>query len=129
MITKAFEIRDRATFIPVIATKMTPTVLPPVDQTINDWHKSAEAERYLLRRSGYSADFTDYCVIVCRMEASGVARNATYDPYTWGAGDRTFCVAHKHIIEHWDELESGAVIDVEFILGETTEPKKSERVS
>jgi hypothetical protein len=129
MITKAFEIRDRGTFIPVIATKMTPTALPPVDQTINDWHKSAEAERYLLRRAGYSADLSDYCVVLCRMEASGVDRNATYDPYAWGGGVRTYLVAHEHIIKHFDELESGAVIDVEFILKETKEPKISERLS
>lgn len=129
MITKAFEIRDRGTFIPVMATKMTPADAPKLGETNGDFAKRFEVERYLLRRAGYPADFSDYCVVLCRMEASGVNRNATYDAHAWGGGARTYFVAHKHIIEHFDELESGAVIDVEFILGETKEPKKSERVS
>ena len=54
-------------------------------------------------------------------------RNATYDPFAWGSDTRTYQVAHQYIIDHFDELESGAVVDVEFILKETTEPKKSER--
>lgn len=36
-------------------------------------------------------------------------------------------VAHKNIEEQFDHLESGSVIDVEFILGQTPAPKKSER--
>ena len=36
--------------------------------------------------------------------------------------------AHAYIAGHFEELESGAVIDVEFILGETAEAKKSERL-
>lgn len=119
MITKAFELRDRGTFIPVIATKMVPSTDTPGQY---------EPERYLLRRSGYPADPSDACVVLCRMEAGGVDRNATYDPYAWGGGTRTFIVAHEYIIKHFDELTSGDVIDVEFILGETTEKKVSERL-
>lgn len=117
MIVKAFEVRDRCTFIPVFAVKMTP------GEQNGD---SVEKERYLLHRAGYTY-FDDSCVVLCRMEASGVDRNATYDPYAWGGGTRTYQVAHQYIIDHFDELESGAVVDVEFILGETKEPKKSER--
>lgn len=116
MITKCFELRDRGTFIPVIATKMIPD-----DDDANQF----ERERYLLRRAGYG--FVNPCVVLCRMDANGVARCASYDPYSWGADDRTFCVAHNYITEHFDELALGAVVDVEFILKETTEPKKSER--
>lgn len=115
MITKALEIRDRGTFIPVIAIKMVP-----------DDGMDHEPERYLLRRSGYG--FDDPCVVLCRMECSGVDRNATYDPYSWGGGARTYQVAHQYIIGHFDELESGDVVDVEFILGETSKPKISERL-
>ena len=123
MIVKAIEIRDRRTFIPAIAIKMVPNMVA-VDRSEYD------AERYLLRRAGYGPAL-DYppCVVLCRMEASGVDRNATYDPYAWGQGTRTYLVAHEYIIEHFDQLESGAVVDVEFILGETKEPKKSERES
>ncbi len=36
-------------------------------------------------------------------------------------------VAHHYIIEHWAELSDGDVVDVEFILKETTVLKVSER--
>lgn len=120
MIVKAFEIRDKGTFIPTMGILMVPEVF-------EDYSRVHEAERYLLRRAGYN--FDDPCVVLCRMECSGVDRNATYDPYSWGGGNRTFAVAHDYIVKHWHELKSGDVIDVEFILGETTEPKKSERLS
>lgn len=106
---KALEIRDAATFIPVVAIQM---------RAHND------EERYLLRRSGYSHDSS--CILLCRMEASGVDRNATYDPYSWG-GARTMTVAHKYIEDNWENLWPGDVIDVEFILKETQQPKVSER--
>lgn len=119
MITKAFEIRDRSTFVPVIAVKMV-----PYSEVAGE---GGDSERYLLRRSGYTFDHP--CVMLVRMDANGSLRCASYDPYGWSANDRTFCVAHDHITKHFDELDNGAVIDVEFILGETTEPKQSERVS
>lgn len=118
MIVKAFELRDRGTFIPVLAVKMVPS-----DETADDYG----SERYLLRRSGYG--FANPCVVLCRMEASGVDRNATYDPFAWGEGTRTYQVAHQYIIEHFDELESGEVVDVEFILGEKPDKKISERLT
>ncbi len=34
---------------------------------------------------------------------------------------------HTWLIDHFDEIESGAVVDVEFILGEKPAPKVSER--
>lgn len=110
MITKAIEIRDRCTFIAALAIKMVPDCL---------------SDRYLLGRAGY--DFLNPCVMLCRMDANGLARQASHDPYEWGACDRTYQVVHLYIIDHFDELESGAVVDVEFILGETKQPKKSER--
>ena len=84
-----------------------------------------ERERYLLRRAGYG--FDDPCVMLCRMDANGLVRQASYDPYGWDAEDRTFQASHLYITKHFDELESGDVVDVEFILKETTKPKKSER--
>jgi hypothetical protein len=37
-------------------------------------------------------------------------------------------VAHKHISENFDRLESGSVVCVEHLLGERPEPKTSERL-
>lgn len=36
--------------------------------------------------------------------------------------------AHRYIESYFDKLNSGDVIDVEHILGETKEPKVSERL-
>lgn len=116
MNTKAFEIRDSGTFIPVVGVLMVPGF--ETDAYIS--------EKYLLRRAGYG--FDSPLVLLCRMEASGTDRNATYDPYAWGGGARTMIVAHDYIQKNWEDLNSGDVIDVQFILKETKQPKQSERL-
>ena len=104
MITKLFEIRDRATFIPVLATKI---------------EHETEAQSYLLRRCGFLPS-TPY-IFMCRINGGeGYA-----DPYDWMG--RTLQTAHEYMVKHWDELKDGDVIDVEFILGETKVKKVSER--
>lgn len=108
MRTLVLEIRDAGTFIPALAVDMNPT-----DETCRE-------QRYLLRRCGYPCDGRPN-VIVTRLDGNGYATN---DPYAWGG--RTWPVAHNWIIDHWDELEDGSVVDVEFILGERAEPKRSE---
>ena len=123
MIVKAIEIRDRHTFIPALAVQMVPSLRLKEDD-------EGDRERYLLRRAGYTLGPGDVpCVILCRMDVNGREQQASHDPYEWGAHDRTFQVAHQHIIDHFDELESGAVIDVEYLLQESKQPKKSERIT
>ncbi len=104
MITKTFEVRDRATMIPVLATKIEP---------------GCEADRYLLDRCGYCFSKG---VIVTRIYGDPIC-----NVWTWEWNDRTMQTAHLYIYQNFDDLESGSVIDVEFILGETTTPKTSER--
>jgi hypothetical protein len=111
MITKAFEIRDRATFIPVIAVKLEP---------------ACERDRYLLSRAGYGVSSLKQSEYVLLAQINGGFGRVSSDPHDWGSSARTYQVAHDYIIKHFDALESGAVIDVEFILGETTEAKLSE---
>jgi hypothetical protein len=106
IITKAFEIRDRATFIPVLATKLLGT---------------NEGNRYLLRRAGFGQDYP--LIAVTHLERF----QSEYDPYKWNEFSRTIFEAHKYIQEHFDDLNDGDVVDVEYILGEVKEPKKSER--
>lgn len=110
MKTKTFEIRDRMTFIGALATKLEP---------------GCPRDSYLLSRSGYGLRPEDQSryVVLSRLEGDTLH----YDPFAWNS--RTMTTAHRYIVEHFDELESGAVIDVEFILGETTEPKGSEFLS
>lgn len=104
MQTKGLEIRDRATFIAVMATKVA----------------SGNAEElFLTRRCGF-AEQTDQIIVMRTANFE-----ATYDPFQW-TGSRTMKVAHQYIIANFDTLVAGDVIDVEYILGETTTPKLSE---
>jgi hypothetical protein len=103
---KTLEVRDAGTFVPMLAVDINP---------------DNEAQRYLMRRLGYPCD-GEPNILLTRLEGAGEATN---DPYAWRG--RTFPVAHNWIIDHWSELEDGAVVDVEFILGERQAPKISER--
>lgn len=111
MEVKTFEVRDAGTFIPCIAIRLNP---------------ATEADRYLIARAGYgkrAEDQGEY-VIFGRLQAESEFQ---YDPFKWG--NRTMQIAHDHTRTLFETLESGAVIDVQFILGETKEPKKSESMS
>lgn len=110
MEVKCLEIRDKGTFVPVICIKPLPD---------ND------AQRYLLRRDGYSCDPSHDIVIMIDAQCRGVS----CDPYHWPRDIRTKPVAHQYIEHHWAELSDGDVIDVEFILGESAAPKASERLT
>ena len=108
MTTKLFEIRDRGTLIPALAVQVG---YPQPGNT--------PAENWLLECAGYGHTM----VILTFLTGS---RNAEYDPFAWN--DRTMRTAHQYIEAHFDELESGAVICVEYILGERATPKVSERL-
>ena len=113
MEAKLFEIRDSATFIPILAVRLTP---------------AGEQEAYLLARSGYGFDpsYKGAHVILCRIVGGELDARGT--PDHWGASTRTLSTAHHYIINNWDDLASGDVVDVEFIKGETSAPKVSERL-
>ena len=111
MITKLFEIRDRATFIPVLATKIE--------------HEN-EVSSYLLHRAGLTKPFNSDPFFVLLCEINRGSGECQVVPYDWIG--RTMVTAHRYIIVNWEKLEDGDVIDVEFILGETKVKKGSERV-
>jgi hypothetical protein len=50
----------------------------------------------------------------------------TYDPFKWS--NRTMHTARRWLEEHFDEVQTGDVVDVQFILEETDKPKVSERL-
>lgn len=112
MRAKALEVRDEGTFIALLAVDMNPVAASAVDS----------AQRYLLRRVGYPCDGRPN-VVITKLSADG--DRACNDPHYWK--DRTFATAHAYIIEHWNDLSDGDVVDVQFILGETKAPKESER--
>ena len=105
MQVKILEVRDRMTFLPVMAVSVKPINI---------------SQDYLCRRAGIDSSFPFIILTKLTDYRSG------YDEYSWG--DRTVSTAHEYIIKNWDKLYDGAVVDVEFILGETSEPKQSELV-
>ena len=126
MVTKILEVRDRGTFFPVVCVDMNnvsaSAEVPVVSSIVNErW----EHRQYLLCRMGYPCDGKPN-IAMAHARAGGDP--FTNDPYFW-SGSRTYPIAHNYIIDHWAELKDGDVIDVEFILGETTEQKISERLS
>lgn len=106
---KAFELRDAGTFVPSLAIRVDPF---------------NEAERFLIGRAGYGTDPDTQREYIIFMGLHDL--QAHYSPHDWGSTNRTRTVAHQYIIDNWDALEHGAVIDVQFILGETEKPKQSE---
>jgi len=101
MNAKFIEIRDSATFIPALAIAVT------------------GFDDYLAGRAGFGPEPT---VILIHLQTM----KSACDPYDWG-GARTMPNAHAFIQEHWRNLASGDVVDVQYILGETKVPKISER--
>ena len=105
---KLFEVRSSCTFIGIMATKVGAT---------------NQAEQYLLKRAGYY-DSAENAIIV--QELDGGIRPSTSDAYKQESND--IKEAHKYINLHFDELESGDVIDLEFISGKTSEPRIAQRL-
>ena len=103
---KLFEIRDSATFTPAIAIDMSIATM-------------TRKEGYLAGRAGYSLN---------RLILFGRADDGklTYNSNDHSVSTRTMKVAHDYIEKNWKDLETGAVIDVEFIKGERNAPKQSE---
>lgn len=110
MTTKTFEIRDTGTFIAVLAIR-----LDPAD----------DRDLFLLARAGFTANAKTQADYVILAPLTDLGKTSS-DPFGHGTPARTYRVAHEHIIEHFDVLENGAVIDVQFILGETMTPKQTE---
>jgi hypothetical protein len=114
MNVKLFEIRDSGTFI--VAFAFRPLATSPSPSGRNQ-------EEFLLRRGGWGEGAT-HSVYLGDIQC----REIHYDPYDWRRGSRTMQEAHHYIAQHFDELASGTVIDVQFILGETKVEKESERL-
>ena len=125
---KIIEVRDEGTMIPMLCVDMNLGDAYPRTGTFGeDEFKAAledhAARLYYLLREGYPCDGRPN-ILMTPLGADG--DRCWNDPYGW-TGARTRQIAHKHIIERWNELRDGDVVDVQFILGETKQPKKSER--
>lgn len=109
METKIIEVRDKGTFLPVLAIKMQAL-------TETDWY-------FIHGRCGY-ASRKPFTILLTDLNGG---RKACSDPYDWN--DRTLQTAHVFIQANWDGLHSGDVVDVQVILGETEVSKISERIT
>lgn len=107
METKLLEVRDRGTMMVVIGIRPAPR---------------SDIERQMMYRCGFNTP-QDYVLLG---DLDGGKFAMTYDKYDYYQSSRTKFVAYGYIQEHWDELQSGDLIDVELILGESTEMKASE---
>lgn len=108
---KLFEVRDRATCIPIIAVRL---------------HFGSKKEQWLAARAGYTpVSRQGYFVLVGLLAGDFPLR---WDPNRWSDPGyrRTLKFAHEYIRDHWDTLTSGDVVDVEFILGEKDKPSETE---
>jgi hypothetical protein len=101
MTSKLLEIRDQGTFIPALAIQV------------------SGADGFLMRRAGFQSPMIYLLALA--------TKRCQYDPFAWG--DRTMNVAHQYIERQWEYLRDGSVVDVEFILGETTAPTVSEGIT
>lgn len=109
--SKVFELRDRATFIPIIATQL---------------GSDDDQERWLMAQAGFgrSSESQKFYVILTSLNH---AEKTEIDPNAWDSSVRTYSAAHRYITENFESLVEGQVIDVEWILMETLEPKISQR--
>ena len=112
MNVKLFEVRDRATLMPVMAVRLTP---------VN------KAESWLLARSGFGETLFTQMEYILLSGIEGGFGKLISDPYDHDISELR--EAHVHILKNWEELDHGAVIDLEFIRGEVKEPKKSDRLN
>lgn len=110
MNVKLFEIRDAGTFIPAMAVE-----LDRANGTRDD---------ALLRRAGFGMESGKARLYILLMPLDDGKGHFTYDQYGWG--NRTMETAHQYMYEHWDDLKSGDLVDVQFILHETATKKESE---
>jgi hypothetical protein len=110
MKAKMLEVRDVATFIPMLAVQLEPDNF---------------AAEFLLTRAGFGRGHEQQrqYVLLCRINGGGGP--CATDPYDWQSS--TFRQVHFFVNEHWDEIQSGDVIDLEFIRGDSAAPKVSER--
>lgn len=100
--TKAFQVRDEGTHIPVLATLIL----------------SNEEDR-VFRRAGYGKG--------CRyiLLTNLITRECQHDPEKWEGG-RTMKMAHRLIERNWLNFSHNCVVDVQYLSGETDTPKEPE---
>lgn len=115
--TKILELRDNGTFIPII------TVL-----VCNE--RSGSQEDWLLGKCGWGPRQDGFYLFSAADDGSHFAISCGDPKFLHSQTfpvDRTFTSAFAYVSSHWDEFETGDVVDVRVILKETTEPVATDR--
>lgn len=99
----AIEIRDRKTFIGAVATLL---------------ESDIEQEQWIIKRLGYRD--TRFILLT-----NLVSLESQADPYLWRS--MTMQQTHLFLLKNINILTEGMVIDTEYLRGETSLPKTSER--
>lgn len=123
---KYLEVRDRATFIPVVAFVPHEVLFGAASQFALSEPWRVRSVEYGIGRVGFPTTRVERPgvdpVVVVRLD--NVA--AESDSEGWQSSARTMREAHRFIEENYDDLRTGDVVDVEFALGETTKKKTPE---
>lgn len=108
MEAKMLEIRDAATMIPAMGVRLYS------EDPVQEWY---------LQKAGLSLPGS-YAVLLTHLQTG----ESHMDPHHWKSAARTMAFAHNYIETNWEGLRDGDVIDVQYLLRETSEPKISERL-
>ncbi len=121
---KFLEVRDRATYIPVLALLPSEVSFAGLSEFALSEPERCRIIDHGLSRSGWPIVREDNppAILVVRLDKV----DAKSDPYDWPTSSRTMQAAHEDIRRRWNELRSGDVVDVEFFLGETKTRKTSD---
>ncbi len=106
---KTLEIRDEGTHIPALAIKLDP---------------GTDRDHYCFARAGFGTEPLSQGRFVLLIKLATM--EAKHDPHAW-RDSRTMGSAHEYILHNWDDLESGQVLDVRHILGESPKPAISDQ--
>ena len=103
--SKFVAVMDRGTRLPLIASR---------------FHPESLEEAVMFSTHGFGVDPQEYTFFY-----SINTGTCSYDPYKMG--DRyTLTPACVYIRDNWDEVESGSVVDAEYLRGETEKPRRWE---
>lgn len=101
---KLFELRDEGTHIPIFAFST---------------NSHATRESLIFQRAG----FLKGSGLIIMGALTGTEQS--YDPDQWEGG-RSMRIIHQYLCKHWDDLRSGDLLDVRYIMGEVDKPCETE---
>lgn len=128
MQSKLIEIRDYGTCMIALAVcPDAPNLLHRQEGAAKKDRECLAAERWAWERSGYPSERR--YVLLYPIDPDVAAGGYGHKAYDSQYQDRTWTTTHEWLIQHFDEIDSGAVLDVRVILGETEMPAISDRLA